>query len=126
MIDHKLEANKGTETLLIFQEEAALQQQIGDVVEVPLLLSNPADAGPRKRAAFHRGMTAGEMVRRLLQEFHRFPHDNHEPNLHGGLINLEGFFSHARRATPLAERTITPYSLEPAMRPFRCRHHPKS
>lgn len=41
---------------------------MSDVVEVPLLLSGRQMLA-LEEAAHHRGLTAGEMVRRLLQEF---------------------------------------------------------
>jgi hypothetical protein len=49
-------------------EQAPFALQPGDVVEVPLLLS-ARQMKALEEAAHHRGLTAGEMVRRLLQEF---------------------------------------------------------
>jgi hypothetical protein len=40
----------------------------GEVLEVPLLLSGPQMAA-LERAAYRKGLTAGEMVRRLLRDF---------------------------------------------------------
>lgn len=41
---------------------------VSDVVEIPLLLSG-RQMSALERAAYHRGITAAEMVRQLLREF---------------------------------------------------------
>jgi hypothetical protein len=68
MNEHDSHTNKKTQETRRFQEESPLQLQPSDVVEVPLLLSTPQMLA-LEAAAYDRGMTAGEMVRRLLQEF---------------------------------------------------------
>jgi hypothetical protein len=67
MTEH-LEANKETEAILMFQEEITLQHHSSEVVEVSLLLSS-RQISALEAAAHRRGLTAGEMVRRLLQDF---------------------------------------------------------
>jgi hypothetical protein len=51
-----------------FWDEVPFHLQGGEVVEVPLLLS-AGQMSALEEAAHRRGLTAGEMVRRLLQDF---------------------------------------------------------
>ena len=53
---------------ILLQEETPFQPQIGEVVEVPLLLSMQ-QISDLEEAAHYRGLTTGEMVRQLLQDF---------------------------------------------------------
>jgi hypothetical protein len=68
MTNPPLELNTRTETILITEEEDSLSSPGCEVVEVPLLLSSRQMVA-LEEAAHHRGLTAGEMVRRVLQDF---------------------------------------------------------
>jgi hypothetical protein len=66
MIDHLLERPPGGVNSADGEEWVPLESS--DVIEIPLLLSGRQMLA-LEEAAHHRGLTAGEMVRRLLQDF---------------------------------------------------------
>ena len=58
----------GPTATLLFSEESPAEPQAGEIVEVPLLLS-AGQMSALETAAHRHGLTAGEMVRRLLDQF---------------------------------------------------------
>jgi hypothetical protein len=66
MNEHDRDGKPGAEEAPLLLTEAALLAN--EVIEVPLLLSL-RQMSALEAAAYHRGLTAGEMVRRLLQDF---------------------------------------------------------
>jgi hypothetical protein len=66
LIVHTVDPMPSSESVLLVDE--MFSRQSAEVIEIPLLLSAGQMAALEK-AAHHRGLTAGEMVRQLLQEF---------------------------------------------------------
>jgi hypothetical protein len=83
----------------------------GDVVEMPLLLPG-WQVSVLETAAHDRGLTAAQMLRSLLRDFI------------SGLDRPPPASRSCARNGPTPCRPAPAYSLEPAMRPPGCRHHP--
>ena len=75
MNQHNPDVMNRNDAIHLLSNEAPFPMQTSEVVEVPLLLSLQ-QMSDLEEAAHHRGMTTGEMVRQLLQDFIGNPNAN--------------------------------------------------